>query len=175
MSKIKELVSKETQELAAHLGKVLENIEQIMKLREHRESVDGIEQTELDRLTDLCESYLDDINILLKNISYLSQTRREGKLYLADNGQYRMEGVEIELKEGYPLEILLENIEKGEPTWQIGRIMHDHATNVYYFIGEGSKRYQLEPGILAAIRLEAIRALEDAASAKRACKGHHVH
>ncbi|WP_041274613.1 DUF5348 domain-containing protein [Desulforamulus reducens] len=121
-------------------------------------------QVELDRLTDVCESYLDDINILSQAVDYLLQQRSEGKLSQVHGGQFRLEGEDILLKEGYPLEVLIED--NGVTGWQIGRLMFDHTKDEYYFIGHGSKRYMLKPGMLAAVRLQSIYG-------QSSCQSHH--
>ncbi|MDO7787548.1 hypothetical protein [Desulforamulus aquiferis] len=167
MAKVKDLLDAEANSLASYLEKVKASMERILELRNFRGQAEGMEQVELDRLVNLSESYYDDINILHKDVSYLSKKRIEGKIYLAQNGLYRIDGVNIDLKEGYPIELFIEV--EGVATWQIGRLIREHSSNKYCFLGESSKGYLLKPGMLAAIRLASLTH-----SQTDSCQGHQV-
>lgn len=175
MSKVKELVNQESRKLAGYLEKVQDNIAQIAKLQEYRQQAAGIERKELDRLADLCESYIEDINIFCRELNYLSQDRLEGKIHPGNNGLYRIDGTEIDLKDGYPLEIFVKDQPNDEPTWQFGRIMDDHIHDGLFFLSKSSKRYQLEPGMLVAVRPDSIKALEEESFFGKSSCSHIMH
>jgi len=139
---------KEVHKLGELLTATLDQIDRVARLYLYLDQLDGIERVELQKLITLCEN-AGDILSLARFVEYVQKPRKEGQIFLQDNGRYLMTTTGIEFTCGWPIEVFIDG--QG---WQMGNVEHSEKYGGYYFYNfTGEENCRLHDGMQVAVRI----------------------